>query len=417
MLHELASALGITEIPESWKRNYADAVECRPMEINFLQENHLDKIGKRILLSEKNALFIREAMETIRTNEQLQLLAWLWHYILYLRVDPAREKLTDWPAPTGSFDADKKLEGVFPAVVLLSGYDRLERMHNERHIPEHIILDSLASLDSCMNAYRNRSGHPGLGMFYFQWMQLYFNAKLYRIGRLNFEMRAFANPIKVFQNIHDGTIVALSDDGVKYRGDGLVEGTNDIFDESGGWEATFTETMAHYQGYPIHKDGYVLKNQVVLNKMDWRKTLSPGDPVISIHIPGKGPFTYDICRDSFIRARDFFAAYYADLPYNAMYCVSWLLDPQLQQLLDESSNLVQFMKWFHLFPVKSNDSGLYFFVFKCEKGNIDELPEKTSLQRKLKQFMKSGGHMHNGGGFILPETFERLTSSIIREKQ
>lgn len=398
MLNELVDSLGIERIPDSWKRNYERAFSCLPSEIFFLQDSYLDKVGQHVPLSESNAQLIYEAVNAIRCDEKLQELAWLWHYILYVQSDPERENLTDWPVPTTPFHED-----VFPAVILLSGYERLEKIHKMRNIPKDIIHDTLVSVDSNMNGNRKRTGNPGLGMFYFEWLQYCFNAKLYRIGRLNFEMRTFSHPVRVFQNVLDGKVIALSDHGVQYRNDGLVDGTNDIFDKEQGWTATFTETSDQYSGYSIHPNGRVLQEKMHLSKAQWQLVLSSGDPVISVHIPGQGAFTHELCQEAFERAQHFFATHYADKQFRAMICISWLLDPQLQQWLDKSSNLLKFQKWFDLYPVKSSDSGIYRFVFRCERGkvSINELPESTSLQRNIKRFMQAGGRMQNTGGFFL----------------
>lgn len=408
MLQQLASELGITEIPESWKRNYEYAVTCLPDEIEFLQKHYLDHVRKRVHLSEAKANLISEAMEAIRRDDNLRMLAWLWHCILYRRPDPHAERVGGWPAPTGPSDEQKKLESVFPAVVLLSGYDRLVSLHRERNIPEDVILETLNSVEVNMQIYEERRGRPGLGMGYFNWLQHCFHARLYKIGRMEYEMRTFSDQLQVYRHVSDGTIVALSEAGVKYRSDGLVDGTNGIVDEVTGWTATLTETKDEITGYPIHPGGYALKEPMTLKKQEWQLVLSSGDPVISVHIPRKGSFTYEVCRDSFIQATEFFAAYYADRPYAAMICLSWLLDPQLLGLLDETSNLAQFQKWYHLYPIQSDDGGIYSFVFMRDRCEVDQLQEDTSLQRKLKQFMKAGGQMHSAGGFILPEMLAEL---------
>lgn len=408
MLAHLASILGMKDIPQSWERNVNDAVACLPPDIPFLNEQYLEDVRKQINLSEANAQWIRETMASIRQDEHLRMLAWLWHYVLYRKPDFAGENLSSWPLPAHpADDRTKRMEG-FPVVILLSRFERLEALYKERNIPDEVTRDTLSAVETCIELYKLRTGIHGLGISYFQWLQHHFNGRLYKIGRLEYEMRTFINPVRVYRHVQDGSITALSVNDIKYRGDGLVDGTNGISDAINGWTATYEETESEITGYPIHPDGYALNEPVTLLKRQWQLALSPGDPVISIHIPRHGPFTYEACRDSLIQAYTFFTDYYADRPFAAFTCISWLMDPQLRQLLDESSNLVQFQHWYRLYPVKSGDEALFSFVFMCERCEVDELPEKTSLQRKIKQFMQGGGRMHAAGGFILPQYFETL---------
>lgn len=408
MLQELASSLGMTDIPESWQRNYDYALTTLPEQIEFIQPEFLVHLRKRMVLSEENAAWVRDALEFVRGNEQLRRLAWLWHCILYRRPDPERERITLWPVPDGMTGSGYRLEAVFPAVVLLSGYRRLEAMYLERNVPEEIIVDTLSAVETCMEIYEERYGFKGLGMHYLNWLQYCFNAQLYKIGRLEYEMRIFAHAILVYRHMKDGSVVILSKDGVKYRGDGLVDGTNAITDEMTGWTATLTETEDEIIGYAIHPDGYAVQERKILRRDEWQLVLAPGDMTINVHIPRKGEFTKEVCQESFVRAVQFFETCYPERSFPALTCFSWLMDPQLQQLLAPKSNLVQFQKWYHLFPLRSGDEGLYSFVFMCEKCEVDQLPEKTSLQRKIKRFMQAGGHMHNGGGILLVDTIRAL---------
>jgi hypothetical protein len=141
--------------------------------------------------------------------------------------------------------------------------------------------------------------------------------------------------------------------------------------------------------------------------MEWRLVLAPGDAVLSVHIPREGKLTHELCGESLSLAAEFFSTHYPEKRFRAFTCSSWLLDPQLQLLLDESSNLVQFQRRFSLFPLLGTDEGLYRFVFHCDPCEIRSLPEKTLLQRNLKQFMTAGGHMRSTGGYILQRLEEQ----------
>lgn len=402
--------LGISESPESWARNYKEAMDHMPgSSIPFLQDDYLTDVLKVIQLTDKRSTLLQEAFKLMREHDSLSRLAWLWHYMIYVKLDSFSERVAEWPAPRLSDPAMETAQNFFPAVVLLSGFPHIMQLYKERNIPEQVIRETLGKVNANMQVHEEESGKTGLSMRLLNWLLNHFQGRLYSLGRLEFEMRTFRYPIRGYRNKLDGSVAALSEEGVKYRRDGLVDGTNGICDESGGWTAYIREDDAEVEGFPLSSEnGSALNEPVALSKQQWELRLKQDDPVLHVHIPRKGSFTKEDCRDSFVRAVEFFKTYYPDWPYTAIACVSWLMDPQLRGLLGESSNLVKFQEWYHPYPVKSGDESIYTFVFRCEKRELDQLPEHTSLQRKMKDFMRAGGKFRLGGGFMLKEEAEAL---------
>ena len=114
--------------------------------------------------------------------------------------------------------------------------------------------------------------------------------------------------------------------------------------------------------------------------------LLKGDGVISVHIPAKADITEETCRKNNKTALEFFARYYPEYSIKAFMCHSWLMDPQLSELLRPDSNILGFQKFFAptLHTSSSGDEAIYFVFGKCPK-NLDELPETTTLTRSLKK--------------------------------
>ena len=59
------------------------------------------------------------------------------------------------------------------------------------------------------------------------------------------------------------------------------------------------------------------------------------------------------------------------------------MDPQLDEMLGEDTNIVKFSKRFHRLTRKSDGRGVFDFVFRIEDEEIDiqHLPEHTTLER------------------------------------
>lgn len=402
-IDDLEKVVGAKPVPESWKHHIKYALNTIPdKEINFLQEDYLTKIRKRIRLTESNVEHVQETMRFIREDSHLRFLCWLWHCILFRKRAEAVNEVPSWPLPLQPAKMTGDITGMFPAIVILSGYDSaLTDYKKLGDLPEHVIDDTLTSVEACMNLFRDNNGYHGLTMSHLNRLLTHFRGTLFRIGRLEYDMTTFVNPIKVFRNTSTGEEAALSEPNLRYKEDGHVDGTNDIYvEDQDTWVATFVETDIYITGNPIGSDGYAKRDTVTLSKQEWVCVLEKGDNVLGLHIPREGLLSRELCKESFDQAATFFHTFFPEKEFKAFVCVTWMLDPQLQLLVDESSNVLMFQQEFALYPVLSVDRTVYRFVFNSDPCPIEELPEKTSLQRKIKEYMLAGGHMHTGGGFI-----------------
>lgn len=144
-----------------------------------------------------------------------------------------------------------------------------------------------------------------------------------------------------------------------------------------------------------------------LNRLQFRLEKSlPGVPdgefAIETHIPQGEPLNIEACLDSFAFAKDFFKKYFPEYSPKYFMCDSWLLNPNLEKILSADSNIVKFMKLFTPFPFESDDSSQAIervFGFSFKKENIEHAPENTSLQKKLKAFLLSGGNLDITAGY------------------
>ncbi|PWV95549.1 hypothetical protein DFQ01_12620 [Paenibacillus cellulosilyticus] len=112
--------------------------------------------------------------------------------------------------------------------------------------------------------------------------------------------------------------------------------------------------------------------------------------LINIHIPADANMGQDRLRKSYEDAREFFATYFPEYAQSEMVCDSWLLAPILAQLLPENSNIVRFQKAFDLIRVdETNDSSIRWVYGRTDLP-VQELPESTSLQKKIKAILLEG---------------------------
>lgn len=119
---------------------------------------------------------------------------------------------------------------------------------------------------------------------------------------------------------------------------------------------------------------------------------------LSLHIPSDASLDPEACRSSHEKARAFFAAHFPAYRQAPVVCESWLLHPVLRDLLGEESNIVRFRSLFDIARVDDEDTSYRAFVFRRADGNIADYPEKTSLQRRLKEHLLRGGRMGSALG-------------------
>ena len=230
------------------------------------------------------------------------------------------------------------------------------------------------------------------------WFNHHLNLNLVAFGRLQFNVKSFfKGGIKAFRNRLSGENVFLVDRVLRFTSSGLPDDVHaDPSPDS--WLSSFTETCDFWQGNPVDQYGLVGSTVRVLNKSEWELVLTEGDPVLNLHIPENGPLVAEDCLLSLNQAVEFFDKYLPEYRWKSFACTSWLLDPQLEDVLSESSNIRKFRQLGQLLPAP----GQADTIFRCfGVSGIDENKKYNSLQQKLVDFVKKGNIFHYGRFVIL----------------
>lgn len=125
-----------------------------------------------------------------------------------------------------------------------------------------------------------------------------------------------------------------------------------------------------------------------------RLQFEPRRTCLNIHIPEEGgPLAPDAVDASLVRAKELFPA------YAQACCTSWLLDPQLAEWLPPTSNVVQFQRRFTpTGETGPDDDRVLEFVFHTLDGDLERLPQRTTLERALVRHWRNGGHLYYVAG-------------------
>jgi GNAT-like C-terminal domain/N-acyltransferase N-terminal domain len=156
----------------------------------------------------------------------------------------------------------------------------------------------------------------------------------------------------------------------------------------------------HFRG-AIYQLGRLQFNRTSVRAAHVAGAFREGEPAIGIHIPESGPLTPDSCDDSFAQARTFFARHFPETPTHLAICTSWLLDPQLADYLEPESNIVRFQRRFTLVgDGYDGDADVLRFVFHRIAPNIDDLPQRTTLERAIVSHLRAGKHWRDRTGWL-----------------
>lgn len=223
--------------------------------------------------------------------------------------------------------------------------------------PLSSLHEGIADLAVHARQYRDNSGMNGLSWNSFCWFGNMIRGTVIRQGRLEFntEMSLFED-IWAWRNPDDGTLLVRRE--------------------------------------PSRPEGR------------WTEILGKGDPVIYLHIPGGEPLKVDACISSLRRIVAFFEKYIPDYKYRALVSTSWLLDSQLKSILGHRSNIVKIQRLIRIYPSSLEGSDAVERVFGT-KG-VNGCQHRTSMQKRIAEFLDNGGEFRFGTMFILPDELDRF---------
>ncbi|MEG0229775.1 MAG: acyltransferase domain-containing protein [Oscillospiraceae bacterium] len=202
--------------------------------------------------------------------------------------------------------------------------------------------------------------------------------------------------------------------------------TKHLYDNKGICEDVFFDTMKcftrfvneHFQSFGFYgfdrhwwTSRQIAMTLFRLGELEYEMYNYEGENAISIHIPSNCILKQEKLRESYFLAKDFFAKFYPDFANARMFCHSWLLSPNLKELLNAQSNIVKFSNNFDIIKTDNDSTDFLAWVFKTEnidiknKEQIKQLPQTTTLQKNIKEFILDDKIFYNGLGFLKENPF------------
>ncbi|SEO33580.1 acyltransferase domain-containing protein [Paenibacillus sp. OV219] len=365
----------------------------------FLQESELLYANNWLRLPADALLTLQAAAAKVEADPKWRNLANEGREILFPAAGTVESRgstdPSDWVSRLGEMTA------LIIPLVLISGVRQLKELYKLRDIPEKVLIDTLSDLKLWMEEYYRKHGTWGTDIL---WLHNHLNFHLFRLGRLQFCRSRWNGHMVVLRHKETRETIVLAEAGLRFRSDGLLDGTSGRYDAEGVWLSELVINDSLIQGHLISPEGYAHQEQLTISQStDWEMVLRDGDAVLDIHIAADGKLDPAACNDSVRDAEQFFSRYFAEENFCAYVCNSWLLDSQFKHLLAPSSNIVRFLDGsFMLYPVPSSGKAGLERIFDWRLyTDWSEAPQDTTLRRIIRGHMMNGNELRDMGGFML----------------
>lgn len=301
--------------------------------------------------------------------------------------------------------------GYLYLIVAASMVPAVRGLHEARGIDEAVTRDTCNQVAGfCGNHQVAHSGEPGILPGQLYWLRHYPAGRLFRVGRFEYMVGEYRHAGPVYRHREHDWTVAFADPNSSYTANGLERCDSDVSDT---WTPSLTEENGRVRGNPVDPRGVALRTVIELSADEWERVLSPGDPVLDLHIPAGGGMTPERAKDSFTRSFGFFERYVTSASLQSIVCRSWIFNTQLEKRMP-GSNLADLMRQVYLLPSRGSGRDGLFFVFCRNYDRLEDYPRETRMQRALLDVLEAGDKLRSTGMMILRRDVERMGSDPYR---
>ena len=369
-------------------------------------KSEYERCGESIMEFEKYSAFreLKEDLRRIRDELLLDSDNLIYAYLLNVAIKAEDdEAIAALSHPKKNEESE--LYDTLPLFSLLYEIPRMVSFHRMRGVPADVTEATVRMFENQVGDYISLYGRIGISA-YVSWMLGFIKCKMIRVGRFNLEICKYNCAFDAFS---DGNELKIMPDGETFHRSGQILGSIDCEDEEGSFFGSITETKEAYLGLRVSSG--VAENLIEsLDRSKWKRVLTKGDTVVSVHIPTGGAMPPETVEADLRRAEEIITKCFTDFKF--FYCSSWLLDPRLKAITGKAGNLTKFGDRFLRFPMKSSGKDVYEYVFDTlAETDPDKLVPKSSFAKAVREHLKRGGRVYGACG-IMPK-FSRQEKALI----
>ena len=263
------------------------------------------------------------------------------------------------------------------------------------------ILDIMKDFRLSFGIVEEQTGSSGVEYIYYGWLTIFAKAQIFCLMGLQFEFFKLPKGTLWLRNRTTGEVVPVMLEGTFHFSGIQRLGSLGYEDTEGAFTPAFSQDERNYYGHGVH-DCVVSAAQETFPKDIWECIGHPQGFCMNIHVPRGSDISTENVMTACKRARELVKTRYPERPeFCLVMGISWLLNPLLREIQGEKAKTTQFMECFIKYPkLDPHADSVFSFVFGKKYKNYAELPENTSLQRKLKKLYLDGGCLHGYSGAI-----------------
>lgn len=293
-----------------------------------------------------------------------------------------------------------QLTAILPLYILIPMIPMGIAEYRRRGFSEEVVVGAARSFGGAIRTVKTHTGMPGINWLYYYWQILFAKAAIFRTGGLQFELRVLPEAAVYLKNRTTGEIAVLMYKGLIHASGEQPVGSLNYEDDTGAFTVQFREDAENYYGHAV-RTGLIDKAESAYSKTEWICAARPGDQCLSLHIPRGADISKDALNAAIAQAYAIVEERYPEHNPVGLFGSSWILDPKLIGFTGEKSKITNLIRMFNVYPQKTGGKGPFGYVFPKNCDNYADLPEDTTLQRKMKQLYLDGDCIHEYAGVIV----------------
>ncbi len=370
--------------------------------IEYYEENkwrfETDEILYHAVRAKVPIAFQREISEFLayaHKNQDIMFELWHYYYVLFVSEEliiPI-EKIKEIPI---SNIAESKYPGLFSTVIFLAASRHFEEYLEKQslHITEFDFLETYyKNIRRFMDMNYVRS-HTYALVRLGEYLYGYAKPLCLHIGRFSYELLPYKNEVCTIYE-RRGKRIFIVNEQCQFDKDGypIQHGSKEVL----------SLLSDNIKTRVFGTDGLVtqMESDICLN--GWKKILEPNDYVVTIHIPGNDKLLQKTMEESFLAAVPILKKAFGAYNPKKLVCTSWLLSPQLFDILDSNSNIRRFQSYFDRIGWYADENALYEHIFHSPICPPEKLVPKNQFQDGILRIYREGGKLHNGFGVLKDE--------------
>lgn len=338
---------------------------------------------------------ISEFLAFAHDNQDVMLELWNYYYVLFLSEELIfpLAKVKEIPISNA---AETQFPGLFSTVIFLAA---------ARHFEEYLVKQNLhtTKFDFLETYYKNvrrfmdmnyarDNTHALIRLG--EYLYGYAKPLIMHIGRFAYELRAYENEVCTICE-KDGKRIFVVNEQCQFDKYGYPVPCDS--------KDVLTLPNDNINTRIFGEDGFVAQQECDISLNEWKQILNPGDLVVTIHIPGNDKLSQSAIEESLVAAKPILQKVFGTYNPKKLVCTSWLLSPQLSNILDSKSNILHFQSYFDIIGWYPAENALYEHIFRSPLCPVEELVPQNRFQEGVLRIYREGGKLHNGFGVLKDE--------------